>query len=415
MVKKQGFTIIESVMSMIILVFIGIAALPVLTKTAPRIESTSIRGQYGCWYEGNTLKQWYLDERTPRTTEPENVDTNVGCILRLDQRPANFYILATGAGGNSTPAQTIATYTPSISNQLFINLGTTNGDKTTTISSGTTSEFAAKGPETTYNHGIIPDNIKSCKLIKARNSAPDDKANCKAREITNFNYDGSLHSTGWGIRINGYKTNDGKEVLINNIDDIISTDKNNSNNSNSSSSSSSNPSNKVEYRYVTDSYVMQSSRNISGTTTTPTLTRKVTCRKVANAKPPFICTVIETKKVPASISGYMTSANTSDIGDILYNFNNVNQGNINKLAKSNLHHFKAQDKDGNWYEFNLEFYDSSYGRNNSIVPIIDVNSSSKMTKLLELISLRRKSKLIDRLIDSNPGGINKNGAVLILW
>jgi hypothetical protein len=38
-----------------------------------------------------------------------------------------------------------------------------------------------------------------------------------------------------------------------------------------------------------------------------------------------------------------------------------------------------------------------------------------MAKMIEMISIRRKSELTDKILNQNPGGPTKNGAVLILW
>ena len=91
MVKKSGaFSLAEAMISMLIIAMVGIAALPVLTKSKPPIESVSLRGQYGCWYEPDPssgkyiLKEWYFDERTPRTPNPIDVvgEQERGCILK---------------------------------------------------------------------------------------------------------------------------------------------------------------------------------------------------------------------------------------------------------------------------------------------------------------------------------------------
>ena len=190
-------------MKRLIITMVGIAALPVLTKSKPPIESISLRGQYGCWYEPDPMTgevklwEWYFDERTPRTPAPIDVASQgrEGCILRLDQRPANFYILASGAGSNDVPAQVTAVWTPALSNELAIVVGKHGTDViNTTVSvggmyddpedatddkvfvAGGSAEASAAGPKESvvggYDimgsyEGVIPENAITCKVINS--------------------------------------------------------------------------------------------------------------------------------------------------------------------------------------------------------------------------------------------------------
>ena len=343
---------VEAMISMIIIAIVGMATVPLLTKSKPQIESITLRGQYGCWYEGNTLYEWYLDERSPRTENPEVVDPNIGCRFRLDQRPANFYIIATGAGGQTLPAQVSTRYTHAISNELDIELGrfspaaniTTNAknDKTTTVYYGSSAEVVAYGTQqSASNIGVIGSNVKSCKLL----SAPNCAKSCSVEEHFNYNLDGSIASTSYKVLFNGC-------------------------------------------RYVDE--------NGSGHTAQVNLSSNI------------------------SFNGISSSVNLNNI--------TPNSTIVNTLASNNnnmdyrvITRFNSSGGQG-LFRFNLEFHDSSFmqpeqilgfrrNTNNRNIPTI----TSKMANILNAISVRRRSILIDRIINQNPGAPERNGAVLILW
>ena len=173
---------------MAIIIIVSFCMLPVLTKSKTKqIDTVTLRGQYGCWYDttDNTLKEWYFNERTPRTPEPKAVGN---CQLILDTRPANFYILAAGAGSNFLPGQVKSVYTPALGNHLNIEIGRSGTSITsTTVSTGASAEAIASGadPNTvSYTSGLIPENIKSCKLIEAAD--PTCNADCEVLQKTNY-------------------------------------------------------------------------------------------------------------------------------------------------------------------------------------------------------------------------------------
>lgn len=187
MVKfKNAFTLVETLVSMLIITTIAIASVSVISKAKPRIESITIRGQYACWYwnqeaaddaglgsitgigEG-TLVQWYFDERSPRTDKPEinpiREDGSVGCELKFTQRPAQFYILAAGAGAANKHAQVTTAYTQTISDTQMIDIGkATTGFLETKVSLGESNAVIAHGPDPTYENAY-PGNISSCKIV----------------------------------------------------------------------------------------------------------------------------------------------------------------------------------------------------------------------------------------------------------
>ena len=184
--KTRAFTLVETLISMAIIVMVSLCMLPVLTKSkSKQIDTITIRGQYGCWYDTTTnkLNEWYFNERTPRTTTPREVPN---CQLRLDTRPANFYILAAGAGSDHLPAQVKSIYTPALGDHLEIELGLYGtANTTTTVSTGASAEAIASGanPSTlNLGNGLIPENIKGCKIIKGEACAVD----CEVLQKSNY-------------------------------------------------------------------------------------------------------------------------------------------------------------------------------------------------------------------------------------
>ena len=204
MVKKlKAFTLVETIISMAIIIIVSFCILPVLTKSKSRtIDSVSLRGQYGCWYDTtqNSLMEWYFNERTPRTPEPRPVTE---CKLVLDTRPANFYILASGAGSDFLPGQVKSVYTPALGNHLDIEIGRTGTFvTTTTVSTGASAETIASGanPSTaSYSSGLIPENIKSCKVFEGEACAID----CEVLQKTNYE-----STDEYIVRINGCESID---------------------------------------------------------------------------------------------------------------------------------------------------------------------------------------------------------------
>ena len=336
----HGFTLVEAIISMLIIAMVTLCAIPVLTKKKPEIEKVSLRGQYACFVDDGTyghngkLMEWYFDERTPRTTNPVLVELD-GCKLKLDKRPSGYYILATGAGGTDISAQAKAQYVTAISDQLDIELGRINAlySPDTTINTGSSAEMVAAGAKALYSaSGVLPDNIKTCRLVEA----PYDYAT------------------------NSYKTE--TKIRINGCSSALSDD---------------------------------TSQN------TPTL---IPFKPCPNPRQDCI-----------SFEGFSGTAN----------FDNLSQSLRDKISNANANYYHATGKvNGDDTSFNLafDFIDSTFthplnelGFKNNTTNVPVMAPKSKMTKLIELISVRRQSELTRFLARMNPGGRNKNGAVLILW
>ena len=380
----KAFSLAEAMISMLIITLVGIAALPVLTKSKPPIESISLRGQYACWYEPDPvtgqekLWEWYFDERSPRTPEPTDVATlgRDGCILRLDQRPANFYILAAGAGSTNVPAQVSAVWTPALSNELAITVGRYGTDTVnTTVATGGmvdddndpstpdvfvaggSAEVSANGPKEAviggYDivgryGGIIPENAVTCKIINSSSSISSMLKSCEVLDVINHNYDGSgnvVYEQSYKIRFNGCETYD----------------------------EAGNPDNRNLAEFT---------HGIGG----------------------------------LSFNGYNGSFSFSDIPPtVIEELSNANSLRYTKTIDCGTHI-------GQTVEFGLEYANSSYmgqermlNFSNNTLADWSTAEKSKMAKMIEMISIRRKSELTDRVFNQNPGGPTRNGAVLILW
>ena len=315
MVKKykNAFTLVEAVISMLIIMIVTTTLVPALTKVKPRIESVTRRGQYACWVENGQLKEQYMDERTAR--RPAQVVSE--CKLHLDQRPAHYYIIATGAGSNGIQGQTVTKYTTGIASDLDITVGTTalNNEVTVVKSADTgADEVRALGGDYFYN-GIMPSNVKSCKLLSVGATCPNAPAqyqeSCEVVELV-----GSTEYKDYRIRINGCDTQDNE--------------------------------------------------------------------------------------------GYVSRSNLIEFKDLIYSSNqtyfpdNATEALIKNAALSNSYYYYK----GN-VMLNLEFFDSSYFSKSQ--------NKSKMTDIVNAISIQRKSTLTELIAGLNAGAPNKNGAVLILW
>lgn len=167
--------------AMIIIAIAACALLPVLTTAKPRIETTALRGQFGCFYEDSNLKQWKFDERTSRTNHPEPRTGN--CVLRFDQRPAYFYVVAVGAGSSShvpglqdAQGQVVTKYTPALSDTLTIEVPKANTASSSVVwSSASAAEVTAGSGAQVPENGLNGANIKSCRYYAGKPCATSCK------------------------------------------------------------------------------------------------------------------------------------------------------------------------------------------------------------------------------------------------
>ncbi len=189
--NKKAFSLVELMVSMIIIIIIALVTLPVITKVKPDIEIQTIKGQFACWVDNNHIFQQYFDERSQRG-EPLDVTAQGHCTLTFNQRPANYYILAIGAGANEE-GQLATYYSPVLNQKLTIFPGSTPSHSFDTIIkagdiNGTTILEAKSGATGNF---IDPDNlasnaISSCNLLYANPSSYCPNATrCEAIDIYN--------------------------------------------------------------------------------------------------------------------------------------------------------------------------------------------------------------------------------------
>ena len=172
--RIKAFSLVESIISMMIIMIISAAVLPVLTisKNSNNVPGVTVRGQYACWIgEDNKLYEQYFDDRTPKGS----VASVEKCKLKLDLRPAFYYIVASGAGGTKSRGQVTTVYTDTLSNELEIELGRTSGNRETTVKSVTSvkPEVVAQGAVDADNE-LISSNVKACKLLTAGKDCHSD-------------------------------------------------------------------------------------------------------------------------------------------------------------------------------------------------------------------------------------------------
>lgn len=340
---KKGFTLVEAIVSMMIVAIITIGAIPTLTKKQPKIDAVALRGQYACFVDDGTyhnagkLMEWYFDERSPRTVNPLVVDEAEGCRLKLDQRPANYYIVAAGAGSATLPAQTATLYTPAISNDLQIQLGRNvfGKDTSTIIYNGPSAEVYASGGATLSSAGISPANIKTCKIVQG----PSCAQSCQLVEDHSFSYITNSYTSEYKIRINGcWQDNN----AVDKVSTLITFD---------------------NLRF----YGNDSSADFNN--------------------------------VPSTTRDTLSNANDGSY---------YGTGYVNSAQQ--------------YFYLNFDFYNSSFinplnelGYTNNILNVYNSSTKSKMSKIIDTISIRRKSTLTEFISNLNPGAVNNNGAVLILW
>ena len=171
----KAFSLVEVLVSMIILMIVTTSMLSVLTKAKPRIEETTIQGQYICYYEGNSLYEWQANNRTPNT-ETAKLVSDGSCKFSLTKRPAFLYALIIGAGSSKSEGQVKTEYITSIENELTIIPGKYSTTKTYSEVKGLNSNFdslRALGGSNNTN-GLLPENLKSCHLLSVGEMCPNN-------------------------------------------------------------------------------------------------------------------------------------------------------------------------------------------------------------------------------------------------
>ena len=200
MVKRnfKAFSLAEMMISMMIIMLVSVAAIPVVTQKKPDIKEISIRGQYACWRDNSDqLYELRCDERACRVGHGTDK-----CSLQLDNRPAHFLVFAVGSsaqvGTHPIPGQIVSDDNPSLASKLEINIpcitcsGTARDEGPTTITSSTasteyTAASGAKIRQTSPNNsnGLVLSNVKRCNLLTAGQSCPNDHGTQQSCSIVN--------------------------------------------------------------------------------------------------------------------------------------------------------------------------------------------------------------------------------------
>ena len=410
--NKKGFSLAEAIISMLIITIVAVGSLPILTKSKARVESITLRGQFGCWVyrhiDGITpdgwddldgkLVQWQFKEREPLTARPEEApllpidpsdereistipddEKMRQCKMFLDNRPGHFYLIASGAGSDNASGQVKVAYTNELSNNSYITIGRHENDASTpdidegqeTMVSGT--NISANGPMTNlpsgYNaktdiHGINPTNIKSCRLLSDNTTNLFDGAQMLCRTA-------------------GARTGDPKARSCELVYER-------------------------EYDHINGIYKDKPKIVINGCEMTDESGNNVLEAIDFEHISPMNFTLPAGEKNLDS-TGEDTIKNLSTAHNRYYSGNVLdNGGNIVRT-----------------YNFILDFYDSEYAPFKNVMGLTNADRTdvghtagekiSKMARLINLISVRRNTELTRILKASNPGAIGNNGAVLILW
>ncbi len=165
--KKYGFSLAESIISMLILALVIMLTLSVITrkKTTP-INKTTISGFYACWKDGGIVKQQHYDGHVIKTAS-----TSTDCNFEMDRRAYKYYIYVVGSRKDNIDGQVIQEVVPTptgeVEDEMTLNIelgGVGNGGMTTVKQNGTIIAQALGGIRETDSE-LVDGNIKSCKII----------------------------------------------------------------------------------------------------------------------------------------------------------------------------------------------------------------------------------------------------------
>lgn len=254
-INKKAFTLAEALVVMFIIAVVALAALHNMTKKAPLRSDEAQHGQYACWY----------DPAKDRVCEQGAVGRRVDserclgkCTFIPDRKIGTYTIYIVGAGvakgSNNVQGQFVsgsfggADFKEDVTIQ-FNAKDPAGGDLKGTLF-GDRSDLFARNGKTNVSNGLITENIKSCRLVKAEPTnqcvksfaseyLPGDSPirtlgaplGCS---IVGLDSDSSIGQSGRAVRIDGCKalvrieneyTNDGVEVRkAYEIDALIKTD-----------------------------------------------------------------------------------------------------------------------------------------------------------------------------------------------
>ena len=185
--KKLGFSLAESIISMMLLVLVIMITMASITKKKLKpVSQQTVSGSYACWQDGGQLNQLQYNGNllaNPDTIHPAN------CELELDRRIRTYYVLAVGSrrcvSGECIDGQVVQLPIVNSSGQdenkmkLEITLGNNTGTHTgtTIVKQGSENKVTAIGGIFKNSSGVVAGNIDMCKYING-NPCAEGKPQC---------------------------------------------------------------------------------------------------------------------------------------------------------------------------------------------------------------------------------------------
>ena len=203
--KKYGFSLAESIISMMILALVIMLTLSVITrkKTTPT-NKTTISGMYACWNDGTTNHQQTYDGHALKSSD--NPST---CTFEMDRRAYKYYVYAVGRraeySGKRIDGQVVQEIIPTPTGEnenemeLKIELGGSKNGGTTTIKQNGNIVVQALGGIRWTKSGLVDGNIKTCKMI-------DNTNPCESNQLPKCEIQNSKSQAYQNDGINPYKT-----------------------------------------------------------------------------------------------------------------------------------------------------------------------------------------------------------------
>ena len=189
--KKSGFSLAESIISMMLLVLVIMITMASITKKKLKpISQQTVSGSYACWQDGSQLNQLQYNGNllaNPDTIHPAS------CELELDRRVRKYYVLAVGSrrcvSGECVDGQvkqdTVNTSSGEDENKMKLEfiLGNNSGTHTgrTIVKQGSENKLTAIGGIFKNSSGIVSGNIEMCKYIDG-NPCTDGNPKCVTDE-----------------------------------------------------------------------------------------------------------------------------------------------------------------------------------------------------------------------------------------